>query len=120
MILRLHVERLELMARVGILPEEYQAPQRLLIDCDAKVRPARWPLQALEDSVSYAAVSETLVTVVAERHWPLLEELIEALRARLAQDYPLLCTLELRLRKPDILEGVASVGISLQWQREEA
>jgi dihydroneopterin aldolase len=120
MILKIHIEQLCLQARVGILPQEYAAPQRLLIDCDGAVVPARWPLEALEDSVSYAAVAETLSAVVAERHWPLLEELIEALRARLAQDYPLLRTLELRLRKPDILEGVASVGISLQWQREGA
>ncbi len=119
MILKIHIEHQCLMARVGILPQEYAAPQRLVLDCQAEVSPARWPLEALEDSVSYAAVAETMAEVVGESHWPLLEELIEALRQRLVQDFPLLRTLELRLRKPDILEGVASVGISLQWQREE-
>ncbi len=116
----IEIEALSLEAWVGILPQEYQAPQRLIVDCRAEVRPRRWPLQALDDSVSYAAVAETISEVVALQHWPLLEELIEALRTRLAADYPLLDSLELRLRKPDILEAVASVGISLQWQREQA
>ncbi len=114
----IEIEALSLEAWVGILPQEYQASQRLIVDCKAQVAPRHWPLQELEDSVSYAAVVETITEVVASQHWPLLEELIEALRQRLADDYPLLDTLELRLRKPDILEAVASVGISLQWQRE--
>lgn len=118
--LYIEIEALSLQAWVGILPQEYEAPQRLIVDCKAKVRPRQWPLVELDDSVSYAGVAETITEVVASQHWPLLEELIEALRARLAQDYPLLDSLELRLRKPDILEAVATVGISLQWQREQS
>lgn len=118
--LMIEIEALTLQAWVGILPQEYEAAQRLVVDCRAEVQPRRWPLQALDDSVSYAAVADTISEVVLAQHWPLLEELIEALRARLSTDYPLLRSLELRLRKPEILEAVASVGISLQWEREQA
>ena len=115
--LRFHINELEVMASVGILPQERRSRQRLIITCSGLISPRSWPLVSLEDSVSYADVAETLRTIALERHWDLLEELLEAQCQALATRFDLLRQLDISLLKPDILADASSVGLTVSWAR---
>ena len=117
MMLKFHIDQLEVLASVGILPEEQRLRQPLLITCNGTIEPKRWPLQSLEDSVSYADIAEALRSITLSQHWDLLEELLEAQRSHLAETFPLVTEFNIRLEKPTIIASAQSVGLSLAWTR---
>ena len=108
------IEDLSLMARVGILPQERLAPQRLLISFKAQLALEQWPISALDQSLSYAQVAQTIEEVVAAQHWDLLEDLAFAIQKALAA-YKIISQASLELRKPDILPQCKALGFSLNW-----
>lgn len=112
-----HINRLRVLASVGILPQERRLRQPLLISSHGLIKPKRWPLVDLEDSVSYAEIADCLRDIALSQHWDLLEELLETQRAALASRFPLLSSFEIKLEKPEILPDATGVGLSLAWER---
>ncbi|HEY2801676.1 MAG TPA: dihydroneopterin aldolase [Chthoniobacterales bacterium] len=78
----IHIEELELSARVGVPEEERAASQRLTVSITLQ---PRHDFRALDDdlarAVDYAAVCEELRNFVAERQ----DKLIETLAAKMAE-----------------------------------
>ena len=73
------------MCRIGIYDHERVAPQRVLIDAELMLSPTSEPMSDdVDDSLNYDVIRETIVKIVASRHFDLQEtlarELFDALR----------------------------------------
>ena len=82
---RFILEGLECMCSIGIYDHERAAPQRVLIDAELLLSPVSEPMSDdVDDSLNYDVIRETIVKIVASRHFDLQEtlarELFDALR----------------------------------------
>ena len=73
------------MCRIGIYDHERTTPQRVLIDAELLLSPVSEPMSDdVDDSLDYDVIRETIVKIVASRHFDLQEtlarELFDALR----------------------------------------
>ena len=73
------------MCRIGIYDHERAAPQRVRIDAELLLSPVSEPMSDnVDDSLNYDVIRETIVKIVASRHFDLQEtlarELFDALR----------------------------------------
>ena len=73
------------MCRIGIYDHERAAPQRVLIDAELLLSQVSEPMSDdVDDSLNYDVIRETIVKIVASRHFDLQEtlarELFDALR----------------------------------------
>ena len=73
------------MCRIGIYDHERVAPQRVLIEVELLLSPVSEPMSDdVDDSLNYDVIRETIVKIVASRHFDLQEtlarELFDALR----------------------------------------
>ena len=73
------------MCCIGIFDHERAAPQRVLIDAELLLSPVSEPMSDdVDDSLNYDVIRETIVKIVASRHFDLQEtlarELFDALR----------------------------------------
>lgn len=98
---RIHIEGLEVRARVGVPDEERATPQRLVFNITL------WPTQsmsatALKDDIArtidYAAVCDETKKFVRARSDRLIETLADALAMRLLEVFPI-HKVEVELRK---------------------
>ena len=82
---RFILEGLECMCRIGIYDHERAAPQRVLIDAELLLSPVSEPVSDdVNDSLNYDVIRETILEIVASRHFDLQEtlarELFDSLR----------------------------------------
>ena len=111
-----HIELrgLRLVGVVGVLPEERTRAQPLELDVDLAVDiSSAGASDALDDTVDYGAVCDTLSEVVAGLRPELLERLaVVAAEAVLALD-PRIQSVELAVRKlrPPVPHALASSGV---------
>ncbi len=73
------------MCCIGIYDHERSAPQRVVIEAELLLSPVSEPMSDdIDDSLNYDVVRETIVKIVASRHFDLQEtlarELFDALR----------------------------------------
>ena len=113
---RIHIEGLEIQARIGVTDEERSVPQRLIFNITL------WPNQtglALEDkierTVDYAAVCVESKRFVQARSDRLIETLADALAARLLELFAIEQT-TIELRK-FVLPEVEYVAVSVTRTR---
>ncbi len=108
--MRIEIRSLQIDAIIGILPEEREAPQRIVADLQAEYR------YEAGDYLDYAAVAETIRHHLVEEKFGLLEEALLSLKEKIFAEYPLIESLELRLEKPEILRH-CRVAVSERWHR---
>ncbi len=108
----IHIEELELAARIGVLDEERARPQRLTISITI------WPstrFHELQDdlakTVNYSAICREVKEFVSGRRDRLIETLAEQIAAQLLGKFPIR-RVRLDLRK-FILPGVKYVAVTL-------
>ncbi len=82
---RFILEELDCMCRIGINDHERTAPQRVLIDVELQLSTVSEPVSDdVDDSLNYDVIRETIIGIVASRHFDLQEtmarELFDALR----------------------------------------
>ena len=102
---RIHIEQLEISARVGIPERERAAPQRLTVSITL------WPQRQAEElhdhiaeTVNYSEVCEETKKFVRDRTVKLIETLADELATRLLQRFAI-AKIEVDLRKfvvPDV------------------
>ena len=96
---RIHLEQLELSARVGVSAEERSQPQRLSVNIT--VWPAA-PFEQLKDdieqTVDYVKLSRAADEFVAGREWKLIETIAADLASHILQTFPVQIV-ELEVRK---------------------
>ena len=111
---RIELRGLRLVGVVGVLPEERTRAQPLELDVDLAVdMAAAGASDALDDTVDYGAVCDTLAAVVAELRPELLEglavalaEAVLALDGRIAQ-----VDLSVRKLRPPVPHALTSSGV---------
>jgi dihydroneopterin aldolase len=96
---RIHIEELEVFARVGVPENERASPQRLTLTMTL------WPLKQFENleddiqrTVNYAAVCETARNFARDQGNRLIESLAKDLASHLLQQFPLRMV-EIEVRK---------------------
>jgi len=88
MIDRIHIEQLEVFARVGVPDSERAAPQRLTLNVTI------WPKRAgprdnIADTVNYSEVATSLKQFVDQHDYKLIETLAEEAAGHLLTRFPL-------------------------------
>jgi FolB domain-containing protein len=114
----IHIERLEMLARIGVPDEERSSAQRLTFNITL------WPMLQMQDlndeierAVNYATVCAETKKFVSERHDKLIETLANALGQHLLEVFEIRrITIELRKY---ILPEVEFVSVSVTRERQE-
>jgi len=94
----IHIEQLDVSARIGVPEQERAAPQRLTVSISF------WPFQQTRDladnihqAVNYSAVAEETKSFVRDQSVNLIETLADLLAAHLLKTFPIQkVTVELR------------------------
>lgn len=87
MISQIHIEQLELLARIGVAEEERSAPQRVV--CSITFVPiARELRDEISCTIDYAVVAERVRTHVSRRAHRLLETLADEMAGELLREFP--------------------------------
>lgn len=117
---RVFIRRLAVAARLGVYPAEQAAPQRVLLDIDLLVRDDAAPSgigpDRLERVVSYEAVANTARAIALEGHIHLAETLAERIAVAVLRQ-PLVQAVRVTVEKPDIIDDVAGVGVTVERVR---
>jgi dihydroneopterin aldolase len=86
----IHIEQLEVSARIGVPEEERAAPQRLTVSISF------WPYQQardradnIEQTVNYSAVAEETKSFVRDQSVNLIETLADRLATHLLKTFPI-------------------------------
>jgi 7,8-dihydroneopterin aldolase/epimerase/oxygenase len=95
---RIHIEELEISARVGVPDDERATPQRLTVSISF------WPyhekrdvVDKIEKTVNYSSVAEETKSFVRDQSVNLIETLADRLAAHLLKTFPMQkITIELR------------------------
>jgi dihydroneopterin aldolase len=95
---QVHIEQLELFARVGVTDSEREKPQRLLVSMTWSPRIMADDLHdQVSSTVSYSELCAETKTFAESRSDKLIETLAEKLAAHLLQKFPIrILTIELR------------------------
>ena len=115
---RILLERIAVMARHGVFPEEAQVPQRFLLslDCRLDLGPAGRS-DALADTVSYADLAALAARVATKQRFRLIEALAERIAAEALAAFPPIEAVTVRVDKPDAPMPVDVAGIAVEITR---
>jgi dihydroneopterin aldolase len=116
---RVFIRRLDVQARLGVYPQEV-VPQRVLIDVELLVEDEYAPHgvgpDRLDRVVDYAAVADAARRTATAGHTRLAETLAERIAmAALADER--IRAVRVTVEKPDIVEDVAGVGVTVERWR---
>ena len=110
---RIFIKELELQASIGIYEREKQAPQRIIISVFMDVENDRAAKSdAIEDTVSYEEIINTIKKTATARHYNLVESLAEEIATACLVNKRVL-NIELEITKPDIFKDASGVGIKI-------
>jgi dihydroneopterin aldolase len=116
---RIHIEQLELSARLGVLDEERSRPQRLTVTL--RLEPQR-EFDALSDDITntidYFSVCRAAQALCTARPRKLLETLAEEIATELLAQFPIRAV-DIELRKY-ILPDTAFVAVHIHRERPPA
>ena len=113
-----------LLARIGVFPAEYAAPQRIVVDVDLLVDDTGEAARHAGDEdlagvVDYSAIAETIIAITAERHHRLVETLAERIAATCLRADPRVRCAQIRVGKPDIFTDIAMAGVTVLRRRTQ-
>lgn len=112
---RLLIEDLVLRLRIGVGEAERSAPQRLLVSLAVEVEPAEPRHDDVAEVVNYGVIADG-IRALANREVKLLETLAGEI-ATVAFADARVRAVEITLRKPDLFDDVAAVGIIQRFLR---
>lgn len=102
--MRILIENLTFETIIGILEFERTTPQRVVIDAVIDYTYHQ------EDFINYAEIVERIESTMHKKQFELVETALEYLSQILKSDFPLIQSLTLTIRKPDILPN-CTVGV---------
>lgn len=107
------IEGLRCKACVGVTAAERRKPQRLVLDITFRLPLARaGTYDHLEATVDYAAAAKTAQQVAAAKPYRLVEAVAESIVAALLKQFPVVPTIELRVRKFSV-SAADAVGVCI-------
>ena len=109
---RVIIEGLKCQARVGVTEAERRQPQELLVDITFPMSLAKaGQHDDLSATIDYAAAAALTQQVASAKPYNLVEAVAESIAAALLKQFPLVQSVELRIRKFSV-PSAASVGVS--------
>lgn len=102
--MRILIEDLTFETLLGILPHERTTPQNVRIDCIIDYTYADGHF------INYADVAECIIQTMHDRKFELIETALNVLGATLKQKFPRIESINMTIRKPDILSH-CTVGV---------
>ena len=108
------IQSFEFFSIIGILPEERETPQRILLNLEITYSP-KLPLEEnIDNCINYADVCEKLQEFIQIKKFLLLETLCSASIDFLHNLYPQMQAITFSALKPDILKDVSAVGFKME------
>ncbi|WP_456479694.1 dihydroneopterin aldolase [Nautilia sp.] len=102
---RILIENLEFEAIIGILPEEREKIQKVVVNAEIEYKNKN-------EFIDYAEVCSILEKLMIEKKFMLIEDALEAIEYTLIKKYPQMRSLKLKIQKPEILRN-ALVGVEI-------
>lgn len=106
------IEGLEIMMSIGLLPEEKQQKQRVLIDASLDIEPMEQYAEDIDNTVCYASVAQTIEAIAQEKHYDLVESLSTDITEQCLNKYNVQ-KMSVTVKKPDILKNADAVGFTM-------
>ncbi len=111
--MRILINELRVMARIGVYQHEKLNPQELIINFSADVtEPDGWQKDDLSQWVCYETVARQITEMCSGEHIELLETMAIHIAEKLMQDKRIL-KIHLRIEKPRAIENSKSAGVEL-------
>ncbi len=113
------IRALEIQTHIGVHAWEHHIRRPLILDLDlgVDIREAA-ASDNIRDALDYKEVCDTLLALVNERQFQLLETFAETAARRLFEKFPLL-TLRLQVSKPGAVTEARAVGVEIERRRED-
>lgn len=114
----IQIKDLELMASIGVLPEEQNKEQRVLISLEAQVTPTIGTNSEddIDHVVSYASIVEDVRAITQGNHINLVETLAEKIITA-CFEYNAVNKVTVEVCKPDIIAECHAVGCKITASR---
>lgn len=111
------IQGLTLDMFIGVFESEKKAKQRVIVDANIEVTPTQnWQADDVANIVSYADVIEIVKNIAAQGHIDLVETFAEKIIEECFKS-PAILKMSVSVAKPDIIEGVESVGAKITRQK---
>lgn len=112
---RITLKNMKFYAYHGVLPEEQVKGQYFFIDVEMKVDLKKaGETDDLEDTVSYAAIYDTVKEVTVNNKFRLIEKLAGSISREVLSSYDMIEEIIVRVRKPE-----APIAGELDWPEVE-
>jgi dihydroneopterin aldolase len=95
----IYIHSLTFEAIVGILEDERQTPQQVIVDATITYE------RESEEFINYAEVAAMIESAMQKEQFFLLEEALEVLCKKIKHTYVAITSIKLKISKPDILEN---------------
>lgn len=116
---RIHLFDVALECRIGVTVEERQNPQQLVADVavDTDIRTAATSGDVAA-TIDYARILDLLQELAGEKEYVLIETLVEAMAARILEQFPV-ARVRILLKKPAALRhrGVGAAAVEIVRER---
>lgn len=116
---KVFIRGLEIQTHIGVHAWEHHIRRPLILDLDlgCETREAA-ASDHIRDAVDYNAVCTTLLSLVSERQFQLLETFAESAARRLFEQFAI-SRLTLTVNKPGAVPAARTVGIEIERRRED-
>ena len=113
------LDQIRVQVRIGLNPEEHEAPQTLIVSAELYVAPD-YLSQSLSghDIIDYSVIYEAVKAWEGREHVELIETYMNELIALCFQD-PRVEACDIYISKPDIFADAYSAGVQTFMKRED-
>ncbi len=117
---KIFIKDLELMMSIGIYEHERAKKQRVIVNIKAFVEPPAmgWQNEDIKESVSYEELVNEITELPKSQHFELVETFAEKI-AQSCLGKTNVKSVNIHIEKPDIIEGVESVGVEITRKCKE-
>lgn len=116
---KVFIRALEIQTHIGVNAWEHHIRRPLILDldlgCDTREAAAS---DHIRDALDYHAVCTTLMALVDEQQFQLLETFAETAARRLFELFPI-TSLRLTVNKPGAVPAAKTVGVEIERRRED-
>ena len=103
---------------IGVLPEEKQSHQKVVIDLNADITLNNTQDDDLKNTVSYVELIDRIQGLANSKHFNLVETFAYEI-AEICFSYRQIENVEITVKKPDIIDNTNFVGFSLKQRRAD-
>ncbi len=115
--MKVFVHGLKVSASIGVHPHEHETQQTIIVDVELDLGLTPAPKDdRLSETIDYQSTAQMVGRVCAEGHVQLVETLADRIVTELLND-DRVCSVTVRIAKPDALDAAAAAGCEIQRTR---